>query len=43
MSFTVVLLIGVAIGIVVKTLIPIMPLDDPIRRGWAWLWSKVAG
>lgn len=34
------LLWGIAIGVVGKTLIPIPPLDDKVREGAAWLWSK---
>jgi hypothetical protein len=35
-------LLGAAAGIVVKVLVPMPWLDDKVRRGWAWLGSKIA-
>ena len=37
------LILGAAIGMVVKVLVPMPWFDDPVRRGWAWAWSKVSG
>jgi hypothetical protein len=36
------LILGVAIGLVLKVLVPMPWLDDPVRKGWAWVWSKVS-
>jgi hypothetical protein len=36
------LLFGIAIGLVIKVLVPMPWFDDPVRRGWAWLGSKIA-
>lgn len=34
---------GIAIGIVLKILVPMPFLDDPVRAGWRWLKGKIAG
>ncbi len=36
-------LFWIAVGIVIKVLIPMPFLDDPIRAGWGWLRDKVRG
>lgn len=35
------ILIGVAIGAIGKTLLPMPALDDRVRAAWRWLWAKV--
>lgn len=37
------LIIGVAAGIVVKILVPMPFLDDPVRNAWAFVYGKVTG
>lgn len=34
------LILGAAIGIVLKILVPMPFLDDPVRAAWAWIASK---
>jgi hypothetical protein len=34
-------LIGAAIGVIAKTLLPWPWADDKIRAAWRWAWSKV--
>lgn len=34
-------IVGAAIGAVAKTLLPWPALDDKIRAGWRWAWTKV--
>lgn len=31
----------IIVGIVVKTLVPMPWLDDPVRKAWGWLAAKV--
>lgn len=33
-------LLGVALGAIAKTLLPIPAFDDRVRAAWRWLWSK---
>ncbi len=35
--------LGIVTGIVLKILVPLPFLDDPVRRGWAWVWKNTAG
>ena len=43
MTFLAANLLGIAVGIVLKILVPMPFLDDPVRKGWAWVWAKTGG
>lgn len=36
-------LLGIAAGIVIAKLVPLPFLDDPIRKGWAWVYGNTLG
>ena len=36
------LILGICIGIVLKILIPMPGIDDPVRRAWGWVYSKIS-
>lgn len=35
--------LGIATGIVLKILVPMPFLDDPVRNAYAWVYAKVTG
>lgn len=35
-------IIAGVVGAIVKTLLPYPPLDDRVRAGRRWLWSKIS-
>jgi len=37
------LIFGVAAGVVLKILVPMPFLDDPVRGAWAFVYGKVTG
>lgn len=34
-------ILGFSIGLVLRSLVPMPWLDEPVRKGWAWLWAKI--
>jgi hypothetical protein len=43
MTFLIANLTGIAAGIVLKTLVPMPFMDDPIRKAWAWAYANTLG
>ncbi len=43
MDFVAANLLGIAAGIVIKILVPMPFLDDPVRQAWSWAWKNSIG
>jgi len=35
--------LGIAAGVVLKTLVPMPFIDQPVRNAWAWAWRNTVG
>jgi hypothetical protein len=43
LSFLVINGLGIATGVVLKTLVPMPFLDTPVKRAWLWLLGQTLG